>query len=1247
MTTNSPNLLLSVDMNNPYGEMEERSFCCQNDAPLPAFRKIYKKIVRYYHNIVYICSRITNNTNKEENHHINMNHIRLFLIVLLCALAGTASAETVTYTFSGNIDGNGNMNFQLFVGDSGTPVASTTWSYLTATSASITDTSRGITLSFGTDKTNQGMYYQNALVINANANSSTGAYLTLSHDSKYIYHVTIINAAGQAIDEAWNMEKSYTYNAHKIIAKTIVVEYAAAIPITDAEINVNANYAIYYPVSISSHPSISTIRWHGKSLTSGKDYIRTRTGLEEPGTVTITVTGKGIFDPNTSIVKTYTWRYAQYTVHFDKNNDDATGTMDDQTLYVTYSATQNLTTNTFSRTGYILDHWNTKADDTGTSYADGAEVSNLTTTDGATVTLYAQWASAGMIDTYYVDENGTQHDVTATVLTGGGVTELTGGTYVVISNITYTDAITLTGDVIIILGDGKTMTVNSGSNGIEGQLNNSQYPYSLTVCGEGSLSITVSRNGDYGSAICNLSSYTQMSGSVTLRSPSDCINVNSGSVTISGGSLIATAAYTQDGMGFGINAGDITISGGTVSATGYDLGIDGNTVSITGGSVTAKAESSNNYDIAGGNGVSITGGQVTAETNGIYGNSITLGYTAATDFIKAKCFVGTVGVQSGQALYDDADNIYDENTPSSVLQALRDVKLTPMLDYTVVFDANGGTGDAMANQLFTRDVAQNLMANTYTRTNYIYSGWNTAADGSGTNYDDKQEVSNLSTPNTTVTLYAQWKKDIDKWCTAEVPGQTLEGSYIYYKFENANYGNAATGAVVKDGDKVLAVGTDYTFGQVYFYGTTNVCTETENKVGDHFTIEINGIGDYAGTKTTDFYIVSPSGSGTWGSLAWSIDESGNFSITGSGAMKEPEEKDPDNPDKPDTEYPWLSKANGIQTITIGEGITTVAAKAFGGTQNVNDYGNVYSITLPSTLTTIGEEAFAYCTGLTFNADNLIAQGVTVGENAFNQVGCIQGTLYDNADNTNMLSLMANAATAKVTIKGRMLYKNGNWNTICLPFNVSKYDDLLDGATVRELDLFGYYNAEGEYHAYDATNFRRTGFDAESGALYLYFKDATADSNDNLLKAGVPYLIKWPSGGAVTSDLTFNDVKVISDPSVYTSEDRNVRFLGTFSPMTLTGGDKSCLYLGSGSTLYWPSNDMTINAFRAYFDLGSNQARSFVLNFGDEETGIVSTTDFTDDTDRAGAWYSLDGRKLDGQPTKKGLYIHGGRMVVIK
>ena len=77
--------------------------------------------------------------------------------------------------------------------------------------------------------------------------------------------------------------------------------------------------------------------------------------------------------------------------------------------------------------------------------------------------------------------------------------------------------------------------------------------------------------------------------------------------------------------------------------------------------------------------------------------------------------------------------------------------------YSVAFNPNGGTG-TMSNQSFTYDeTAKALTTNTFTRTGYTFSGWNTQANGSGTSYTDGQSVQNLtSTANATITLYAQW-----------------------------------------------------------------------------------------------------------------------------------------------------------------------------------------------------------------------------------------------------------------------------------------------------------------------------------------------------------------------------------------------------------------------------------------------------------------------------------------------------------
>ena len=81
-----------------------------------------------------------------------------------------------------------------------------------------------------------------------------------------------------------------------------------------------------------------------------------------------------------------------YTISFN-GNGATSGTMSSLTSRA-YGTSYRLTSNAYSIPGYNFKGWNTKADGSGTSYANGASVKNLTTTNGATVTLYAQWELA-------------------------------------------------------------------------------------------------------------------------------------------------------------------------------------------------------------------------------------------------------------------------------------------------------------------------------------------------------------------------------------------------------------------------------------------------------------------------------------------------------------------------------------------------------------------------------------------------------------------------------------------------------------------------------------------------------------------------------------------------------------------------------------------------------------------------------------------------------------------------------------
>ena len=97
------------------------------------------------------------------------------------------------------------------------------------------------------------------------------------------------------------------------------------------------------------------------------------------------------------------WTANTYTVTFEANGGE--GSMEAQAF--TYDAAQTLTPNTFTQTGYSFTGWNTQADGKGLRYEDEAEVQNLTTEEGANITLYAQW-TANTYTIRFVDEDGTE-----------------------------------------------------------------------------------------------------------------------------------------------------------------------------------------------------------------------------------------------------------------------------------------------------------------------------------------------------------------------------------------------------------------------------------------------------------------------------------------------------------------------------------------------------------------------------------------------------------------------------------------------------------------------------------------------------------------------------------------------------------------------------------------------------------------------------------------------------------------------
>ena len=187
----------------------------------------------------------------------------------------------------------------------------------------------------------------------------------------------------------------------------------------------------------------------------------------------------------------------------------------------------------------------------------------------------------------------------------------------------------------------------------------------------------------------------------------------------------------------------------------------------------------------------------------------------------------------------------------------------------------------------------------------------------------------------------------------------------------------------------------------------------------------------------------------------------------------------------------------------------------------------------------------------------------------------------------------------VRLQDRTLYKDGNWNTICLPVVDNVSGTALDGCTLMELDTVGWYDASGTRYVETADGRHQTGFNSSDGTLYLYFKAAT------YVEAGKPYLIKWASGSDIVGPNFNNAIISATSPTTVTSNDGHVEFRGNFSPVHLEKDNKCNLFVGADNNLHWPTADnYYVNSFRAYFhvDLGGAAApERIIFNTGEEST----------------------------------------------
>lgn len=501
-------------------------------------------------------------------------------------------------------------------------------------------------------------------------------------------------------------------------------------------------------------------------------------------------TGGDKYDWSTKLTNDVTmyahWTANGYTVKYDAGGGK--GTMGDQKF--TFDVPQNLSPNAFTRDGYTFTGW--KRADTGDSYTDGQQVSNLTSTPNGIVTMIAQWTPNPASINY--DPN------PPTGRTPGGQgtanwTGHTGDTQAIGANGWTVDGYTFIG--------WNTSPDGSGARyapGARWTANGTLTLYAQWTPGQASL--TYDGNGATGGKTDPQTGKTDEKINVrdngftrdgytfvTWNTQADCkgnaVKPNS-EWTLRGSSTLyacwAGVAQTLTYHGNGATGGNTAAQSGktgdelTTNANGFTR--DGYTFvrwdTAKDGSGTAYGEGKNGvsqyvmkpagndlYAIWKANPATIqyrndwpnTTGS-TPDTTGNTGDTVTIsqnsfdrpGYT----------FTGWSTSKRGDPSLQPGDKHTLEPRTTTVWAQW---KADPA---HLVYNSNIGTvGSETKTVDGVVDQTVKTITNPFDRPGYTFSGWNTQADGKGKAYatgaDYVLTANDKSTPKNTSVLYAQWK----------------------------------------------------------------------------------------------------------------------------------------------------------------------------------------------------------------------------------------------------------------------------------------------------------------------------------------------------------------------------------------------------------------------------------------------------------------------------------------------------------
>ena len=396
-------------------------------------------------------------------------------------------------------------------------------------------------------------------------------------------------------------------------------------------------------------------------------------------------------------------------------------------------------------------------------------------------------------------------------------------------------------------------------------------------------------------------------------------------------------------------------------------------------------------------------------------------------------------------------------------------------------------------------------------------------------------------------------------------------------------------------------------------------------------------------------------------------------------------------DYEDGESPWYAYREQIKTIVIGDGVVHIGRRAF------KDCTGVNSVSFGNSVNTIYYDAFSNCTSLT--SVILPPSMREIYDNAFRNTGLTSVTLNDGLQTIGdcafyeCAGLTSVSIPASVTNIGGYAFHKTSLTSVSIPASVR----VIGGSAFQgcsSLQSVTIFAPELDWYMGPA-------FDNNASGRKIYvFSDCVETYKSEWSKyanaiEAIPALAVRDAGGELGSWCTYYngmaDVTVADGTTVYTAKRNNeggvtltatgsniikrgeAVLLKSAANVVLSSAASSGDGVYDGNELKGVDNETAQDANTTYYvlskvngvfgfyklkntvNLGANKAYLAVANAHDapefigfgENTTAINEHEFNESHELSGERYSLDGRKLQGMPTQKGLYIVNGKKIVIK